>query len=123
MGIDLYSLGVPLLEKLWDYVGDMASDDNESFTSQDHHSSDLDFDSDVEQGEYNSEDDGENPNGYLDNNIDEPGYHLSDYNSEDGGYTSSSLKTNGYLNHHTAENGGYHQEISDLEVQEEDDDY
>jgi hypothetical protein len=125
VGIDLYSLGVPLLEKLWDYLADMASDDNESFTSQDHHSSDLEFDSDVEQGEYNSEDDGEilnEINGCLDD-IDEPGYHLSDNGSEEESYTSNSLKTNGYLNHHTPKNGGYHQDNSDMEVQDEDDDY
>lgn len=35
----------------------MASDDNQSFTSQDPHASDLELDSDMEQGEYNSDDD------------------------------------------------------------------
>lgn len=37
----------------------MASDDNQSYTSQDIHASDLELDSDMEQGEYNSDDDGE----------------------------------------------------------------
>lgn len=44
--IDLYTLERPLLEKLWDFVSDMVSDDDQSFTSQDFHSSDLKFDSD-----------------------------------------------------------------------------
>jgi hypothetical protein len=35
----------------------MASDDNQSYTSQDIHASDLEVDSDMEQGEYNSNDD------------------------------------------------------------------
>jgi hypothetical protein len=126
VGIDLYSLGVPLLEKLWDYLADMASDDNESFTSQDHHPSDLEFDSDVEQGEYKSEDDDQmvnEINGHLDD-IDEPGYHLSDNDSqEEGSYTSNGLRTNGHLNHHTENGGYYNHDNSDMEIQDEDEDY
>ncbi|KAI7908048.1 yeats family-domain-containing protein [Cokeromyces recurvatus] len=55
IGIDLYSLGKPLLEKLWEFLDDVVSDDNESFTSQDFHTSDLEFGSDVDLNEYDSE--------------------------------------------------------------------
>lgn len=65
-GIDLYSLGSSLLEKLWDYSADMASEDNQSYTSQDIHASDLELDSDMEQGEYNSDDDGGIRSSYRD---------------------------------------------------------
>lgn len=37
----------------------MVSDDNQSYTSQDAHASDLELYTDTEQGEYNSEDEGE----------------------------------------------------------------
>ncbi|RCI05487.1 hypothetical protein CU098_009485 [Rhizopus stolonifer] len=78
VGIDLYSLGKPLLEKLWDYLADMASDDNESFTSQDHHPSDLEFGSDVE---YNSDGEIFDDNRSL-SDMDEPGFPLSDFESD-----------------------------------------
>lgn len=117
VGIDLYSLGKPLLERLWDFVADMASDDNESFTSQDHHESDLEFDSDVELGEYKSDD---NNLKFTNNNysdIDEPGFHQSDIESDN--YTDQNTKqTNGY--HHTTTENGYH-DTSDMDIQDDDD--
>ncbi|CAO0793772.1 unnamed protein product [Mucor circinelloides] len=115
VGIDLYSLGKPLLEKLWDFLADMASDDNESFTSQDHHESDLEFDSDVELGEYKS-DDNYNSN-YTD--IDEPGFHQSDMESDNT--DQHTKQTNGY--HYTRTNStenGYH-DNSDMDIQDDDD--
>lgn len=115
VGIDLYSLGKPLLEKLWDFLADMASDDNESFTSQDHHESDLEFDSDVELGEYKS-DDNYNSN-YTD--IDEPGFHQSDMESDNT--DQHTKQTNGY--HYTLTNStenGYH-DNSDMDIQDDDD--
>ena len=89
----------------------MASDDNESFTSQDHHESDLEFDSDVELGEYKSDDNNLNftNNNYSD--IDEPGFH---------NYTDQNTKhANGY--HYTTTENGYH-DNSDMDIQDDDDD-
>ncbi|KAI7892967.1 uncharacterized protein EV154DRAFT_479878 [Mucor mucedo] len=84
VGVDLYSLGPSLLEKLWDYSADMASDDNQSFTSQDPHASDLELDSDMEQGEYNSDDDDDNGGNrvlYEDHQITDDG-EIEDSDSE-----------------------------------------
>ncbi|KAL9558411.1 hypothetical protein MBANPS3_000911 [Mucor bainieri] len=126
IGIDLYSLGKPLLEKLWDFLADMASDDNESFTSQDHHESDLEFDSDAEQGEYKSDDNGHS----HDTDMDEPGFfQQSDMESD---YTDTHInhkQTNGYHHHphYTHPNStaadtenGYH-DNSDMDIQDDDD--
>ncbi|KAI8637779.1 yeats family-domain-containing protein [Parasitella parasitica] len=115
IGIDLYSLGKPLLERLWDFVADMASDDNESFTSQDHHDSDLEFASDAELGEYKAEDTNTN---YSD--IDEPGFQQSDIESDNAkNYTDQSTRqSNGY--HYSTTGDGYH-ENSDMDIQDDDD--
>jgi hypothetical protein len=81
VGIDLYSLGPSLLEKLWDYSADMASDDNQSYTSQDPHASDLELDSDMEQGEYNSDDNGVLRISYSEAQITDDG-EIGDSNTE-----------------------------------------
>ena len=126
VGIDLYSLGKPLLEKLWDFLADMASDDNESFTSQDHHESDLEFDSDVELGEYRTDDN--DSSHYTD--MDEPGFfHQSDMESDYTDQHTSHKQTNGH--HHythpaaaatttTTTENGYHDD-SDMDIQDDDD--
>lgn len=78
----MYSLGPSLLEKLWDYSADMASDDNQSYTSQDPHASDLELDSDIEQGEYNSDTEGGgNRSSYEDHQMEDNGY-IEDSNTE-----------------------------------------
>jgi hypothetical protein len=59
----------------------MASDDNQSYTSQDPHASDLELDSDMEQGEYNSDDDGENRISYEDHQMTDDG-EIEDSNTE-----------------------------------------
>ncbi|GAA5799538.1 hypothetical protein HPULCUR_004954 [Helicostylum pulchrum] len=99
VGIDLYSLGPSLLEKIWDFSADMISDDNQSFTSQDAHASDLELDSDMEQGEYNSDDDGEIRTTYDDPQITDDDVHTereegeeSDYNR----YGSGAYEPTGY---------------------------
>ncbi|GAN05306.1 transcription initiation factor TFIID subunit 14 [Mucor ambiguus] len=120
IGIDLYSLGKPLLEKLWDFLADMASDDNESFTSQDHHESDLEFDSDAELGEYKSDDNDNNH--YTD--MDEPGFfHQSDMESDYTDPHTNHRQTNGH-HHYThpaaATENGYH-DNSDMDIQDDDD--
>ncbi|KAI8360807.1 yeats family-domain-containing protein [Blakeslea trispora] len=110
IGIDLYSLGRPLLEKIWDYLADMASDDNESFTSQDHHPSDLEFGSDADIGQYS--DDGEIFDHRPMSDVDEPGFHLSDLESD---------QEHRLVNGHPIENGHpYHRHHA---MDHEDDDY
>ena len=112
-----------MLEKIWDCLADMASDDNESFTSQDHHPSDLEFGSDIEMGEYNS-DEGE----LFDDNrplsdMDEPGFHMSDFESDQEHRLNGYPVENGYHYHrqHISDNPI----ASDMDMQErdEDDDY
>ncbi|KAI9483065.1 MAG: yeats family-domain-containing protein [Benjaminiella poitrasii] len=84
VGIDLYSLGKPLLEKLWEYLVDTISDDNESFVSEDFHPSDLEFGSDIDLNEYESDELREDTplrntnNKYESHEDNEEGYYYSD---------------------------------------------
>lgn len=78
----------------------MASEDNQSYTSQDIHASDLELDSDMEQGEYNSDNDGGIRSSYRDDsNTEREEGEEGDYNR----YGSGAYEPTGYR-----EIGEYH---------------